>query len=96
MKKLLLVAVLLLASCNDQQQIITTYRYMVVHPDESMYYCPVLKQLPSWQTLKDSEVARTVVTLYKNNITCRNSLDSIRKFLKEADVKTKKGSNRLP
>lgn len=82
---------ILLTSCNEPQQIITTYKWMVVHPDEVMYQCPVLKEFPNWKTLKDSEVAKTVLILHKNNITCKNSIESIRRFLKEAEKN--KGSN---
>lgn len=91
MKKIILIAALLmLAGCNDQQ-VITSYRYMVVHPDEAMYYCPVLKQWPKWNTLKDSEVAKVIVQLQKNNITCKSSIESIRTFLDSADKTLKKG-----
>jgi uncharacterized lipoprotein YajG len=86
MKKIiLLLAVVLLASCNDQTQVVTTYRHMVVHPDEAMYYCPVVKEFPNWKTLTDSQVAKLVVQLHKNNLTCKSSIESIRKFLNEAD-----------
>jgi hypothetical protein len=86
MKKIiLLVAVMLLASCNDTKQVVTTYRHMVVHPDEAMYYCPVVKQFPNWKTLTDSQVAKLVVQLHKNNLTCKSSLESIRNFLKNAE-----------
>jgi hypothetical protein len=91
-KVILLLAVMLLASCNDQQQIVTTYRHMVVHPDEAMYHCPVLKEFPDWKTLTDSQVAKTVVRLHKNNLTCKSSIESIRKFLNDADARLKKGS----
>jgi hypothetical protein len=87
MKKLLLLSTLLLASCNETQVVQTT-KWAVVHPDEAMYYCPVLKQFPKWQTLTDKQVASTVLTLYKNNLTCKSSLDSIKKFLDEAEKKT--------
>lgn len=86
MKKLLLLG-LLLAGCNDTQQVVTSYKYLVVHPDEAMYTCPVLKQFPDWRTLTDAQVAKTLVTLHKNNLTCKSSIESIRKFLKEADMK---------
>lgn len=93
MKKIiLLLAVIALAGCNETQ-VVTSYRYMVVHPDEVMYHCPVLKQFPNWKTLTDSQVAKTVVQLHKNNLTCKSSLESIRKFLKESDETIKKGSN---
>jgi hypothetical protein len=91
-KYLIILFALLLTACNDSQQIITTYRYMVVHPAESMYHCPVLKQFPEWKTLTDKEVAKTVLTLYKNNLTCKSSIESIRKFLNDADIIVKKGS----
>lgn len=90
MRKLILLLALLLAGCNDTQQVVTSYQYLVVHPDEAMYNCPVLKQFPDWKTLTDAQVAKTLVTLQKNNLTCKSSIESIRKFLKEAD--TKKGS----
>lgn len=84
---------LLLAGCNDQQpqQVITTYRQMVVHPDEAMYYCPVLKEFPNWKTLTDSQVAKTVIQLHKNNLTCKSSIESIRKFLNDSDERIKRG-----
>lgn len=91
MKKILfLIAALFLAGCNSQQ-VVTTYKYMVVHPDEAMYNCPVLKQWPKWNTLKDSEVAKLVVQLHKNNITCKSSIESIRTFLDKVDQTLKKG-----
>jgi len=80
MKKYLLISIMLLAGCNDQQ-ILTTTKYMVVHPDEAMYMCPVLKQFPDWQKLTDAQVAKTVLQLYKNNLTCKSSIESIRTFI---------------
>ena len=93
MKKIipLLIAVLLVG-CNDQNQILTSYKYMVVHPDEAMYNCPVLKEFPNWKTLTDSQVAKVVVQLHKNNLTCKSSIESIRKFLDDADQTIKKGA----
>ena len=77
---------------NDQNQILTSYKYMVVHPDEAMYNCPVLKEFPNWKTLTDSQVAKVVVQLHKNNLTCKSSIESIRKFLDDADQTIKKGA----
>lgn len=82
---------LFLAGCNETQ-IVQTTKYMVVHPDEAMYYCPVLKEFPDWKTLTEKQVAQTVVKLYKNNLTCKSSIESIRKFLNDSDVIVKKGS----
>lgn len=94
MRKFILTTIVMLslASCNSQEQYLTQYKYMVVHPDEAMYYCPVLKEFPNWKTLTDSQVAKVVVQLQKNNLTCKSSIESIRNFLNNADIKIKKGS----
>jgi type IV pilus biogenesis protein CpaD/CtpE len=89
MKKILLIAAVLgLAACNsnDPASLVTTYKYIVVHPDEAMFTCPILKTFPKWNTLTDAQVARVIGELYKNNITCKSSIESIRKFLDDADV----------
>ena len=85
MKKYILILALLLAGCNETQTI-STYKYMVLKPDEAMYNCPVLKQFPNWKTLTDSQVAKVIIQLQKNNLTCKSSVESIRKFLEEAKV----------
>jgi uncharacterized lipoprotein YajG len=86
MKKIiLLLSLLFLAGCNSQEQIVTSYKYMVVHPGEAMYYCPVLKGFPNWKTLTDSQVAKLIVQLQKNNLTCKSSIESIKTFLEDAD-----------
>jgi len=93
MKKIILLAIVIaLASCNDQTQIVTSYKYMVAHPSEAMYYCPVVKQFPNWKTLTDSQVAKLLIQLQKNNLTCKSSIESIRKFLNDADLQLKKGA----
>ena len=88
----MLLIALVLAGCNQakETQVVTTYKYLVVHPDEAMYYCPVLKEFPNWRTLTDAQVARTVVQLQKNNLTCKSSIESIRKFLKTTDEALKR------
>jgi len=92
MKKIiLLLIVIALAGCNETQ-IVSSYKYMVVHPSETMYYCPILKEFPNWKTLTDSQVAKLIVQLHKNNLTCKTSIESIRNFLNESDSLIKKGS----
>ena len=83
MKKIILIC-LLLAGCNETQ-ILTTTKYMVVHPSEAMYYCPVLKEFPDWRKLTDAQVAKTVLLLYKNNLTCKSSIESIKEFLAQEE-----------
>ena len=83
MKKLLFVC-LFLASCQSTE--ITT-KLQVVTPPDQMYDCPIKDKWPNWQKLNDTDVAKTIVELYKNNARCKNSVDAIRKFL--ADAKTR-------
>lgn len=83
MKKIILIC-LLLAGCNETQMLTTT-KYMVVHPAEAMYYCPVLKEFPDWRKLTDAQVAKTVLLLYKNNLTCKSSIESIKEFLAQEE-----------
>lgn len=92
MKFVVLLLALLLAACNEPKEVITTYKYLVVHPDEAMYACPVIKEFPNWKTLTDAQVAQLIVRLHKNNLTCKSSIESIRKFLNDADARLKKGS----
>ena len=84
MKKLVIIAALLLTGC---QSTVPTTKLQVVTPPEEMYDCPIKKQWPNWQKLNDTEVAKTVVELYKNNSRCKASVDAIRKYL--ADAKTR-------
>lgn len=85
MKKIILLSLLFLSGCNDNAQVVNSYKYMVVHPSEAMYYCPVLEKFPNWKTLTDSQVAKLIVQLQKNNLTCKSSLESIKNFLEQSD-----------
>jgi PBP1b-binding outer membrane lipoprotein LpoB len=84
MKKLVIIAALLLAGCQSS---VPTTKLQVVTPPDQMYDCPIKKQWPNWQKLNDTEVAKTIVELYKNNSRCKASIDAIRKYL--ADAKTR-------
>lgn len=80
MKKLLVLS-LLLAGC---QSTITPSKLKVVTPPEQLYDCPIKDKWPNYKTLNDTEVARTIVELYKNNSRCKNSIDAIKQYLDEA------------
>ena len=69
-----------LAGCTDQQLLITK-QLIVVEPTAAQYYCPVLKSFPRWKTLTDSQVSDLLITLYKNNVTCKSSIESIRRLI---------------
>jgi hypothetical protein len=80
MKKLIILS-LLLAGC---QSTATSTKLQVITPPEQMYDCPIKTKWPNWQKLNDTDVAKTVVELYKNNHRCKNSVDAIRKYLTDA------------
>jgi hypothetical protein len=84
MKKLVLLSFILLAGCNSTT---TVTKLQVVTPPEQMYDCPIKDKWPNWKTLNDTEVARTVVELYKNNKRCKNSVDAIQKFLTDSKAR---------
>jgi uncharacterized protein YcfL len=84
MKKILIVSLALMLSGCNTPQVLTSTRYQVVVPDNSMYKCPVLDTYPDPSKLTDVQVARTLVELYKNNQICKNSIDAIKKFLEQS------------
>jgi hypothetical protein len=87
MKKIaLLIGFLFLAGCQSKPELIRT-KYHVVVPPKAMFTCPIPRQFPDHRTLNDLEVAKTLVTLYKNNRVCRNSVDALERFLNEAKAK---------
>lgn len=81
-----LLGCLLLGACASTDLI--TQQHIVVKPSAAMYKCDTA-DLPNPDTLTDIQVARLIETLYANNVQCKASLDSIRKFLNVADAATK-------
>ena len=59
----------------------------VVTPPEQLYDCPIKTKWPNWQHLNDTDVAKTIVELYKNNTRCKNSVDAIRNYLADAKAR---------
>ena len=85
MKKIILLS-FLLAGC----QTITETKLQVVTPPAQMYDCPIKTKWPNWQTLNDTEVAKTLVELYKNNSRCKASVDAIKQYLDSAKAQIEK------
>jgi hypothetical protein len=83
MKKILIIT-LLLAGC---QSTVPTTRLQVITPPEQMYDCPIKTKWPNYKTLNDTEVAKTIVELYKNNTRCKASIDAIRKYLTDSKAR---------
>jgi hypothetical protein len=84
MRTVLILSLLFLAACGNETMMIRSTRNVVITPDEGMYNCQVTDTFPDSATLTDVQVARLIVSLYQNNVQCRNSLDAIKTFLENA------------
>jgi uncharacterized protein YcfL len=84
MRYIIILSLLLLVGCGSQSFIVRSPQNVLVTPEEGMYNCEVVDTFPDTATLTDSQVARFIVTLYQNNMQCRNSIDAIREFLENA------------
>jgi hypothetical protein len=83
MRVIYLIPLLFLSGCSATSQVVTTTRYQVVTPDPSMYKCESVRY-PDYKNLTDSQIAKLLTDLHKKNSECRNSIQSIQKFLDEA------------
>lgn len=84
MRYVFILSLLLLVGCSNQSFTIRSTQNVLVTPEEGMYNCEVVDTFPDTTTLTDTQVARFIVTLYQNNVQCRNSIDAIRTFLENA------------
>lgn len=84
MKKILLLSCLFLAGCQSSLHLVSTEYKVVKAPDE-LYNCPVIKRFPNYETLTDQEIGALLVKLQRNNLNCKSSLDSIKKFYDDVE-----------
>jgi len=94
MKKLLLIGALALGGCAHSMgtEVITSKEQVVILPTENMYNCPVISSYPNPKTLTDIETAQLIVQLDKYNKICKNSIESIKRYLSEAKKTVEKKS----
>jgi hypothetical protein len=87
MKKVLLVSLLLtLTGCADDSIKLLAPEYKIVKIPEQLYVCPVVKNFPDASHLTNKQVGGLLVNVQKNNMICKNSLDSIKKYMDEAEA----------
>jgi hypothetical protein len=93
MKKIIGISLLAvgLAACSPSNPQLIQTQLKVVKPAAAMYQCPVVTQFPDPKTLTDIQTARLILTLYQNNITCKNSIDAIKRFLDDAEKRIESG-----
>ncbi|CAB5220882.1 hypothetical protein UFOVP247_51 [uncultured Caudovirales phage] len=85
MKWTALPLVIALAGCATTEPQLIAPEYKIIKAPDDMYRCPVLRTFPKSETLTDQEVGSLILKLQKNNITCKNSLDSIKQFYDGAE-----------
>jgi hypothetical protein len=85
MKWLAIVPLLLLAACQHTNVSLIAPEYKIVKAPDDLFKCPVVTKFPKAETLTDQEVGSLILKLHNNNITCKNSLDSIKKFYDDAE-----------
>lgn len=86
MNKLIAVSVaLLVAGCNTPMKLIAPEAKVISVPPD-YYNCPVETKFPNTAKLTNKEVGSLILKLHKNNVTCKNSLDSIKTYLDNAQA----------
>jgi len=81
-----ILSAVLLAGCTTTKEptLIKPSLTVVMPPEEFFNTCRPFTNFPNPDTLKDDEVARLVVALYKNGATCYETVQAIRKYLESA------------
>jgi hypothetical protein len=72
---------------EDETPVLTKTVHTVVMPNFESYPCPTPPPLPDPKKLTDLQVARTLAQAYTNNAQCRQSSESMRRFLEESKKK---------
>jgi hypothetical protein len=80
---------LMLTACGDsapQTQFVARNKFIAIDVPANLYYCPTVVKFPSTVNMTDIEVARLLVQLQKNNISCANSMTAIQAYLSDAKL----------
>lgn len=81
----LLLLPLLLTGCTQEAVQLLAPEYKVIKAPDDLYNCPVKSQFPKSETLTNKQVGSLILELQKNNITCKQSLDSVKQFYDDAE-----------
>lgn len=89
MKKFVVAIGLVVAGCSTPVKLIAPEaRVIAVPPD--YYNCPVETKFPNTNNLTNKQVGSLILKLHQNNVTCKNSLDSIKQYLDNAQATVNK------
>jgi hypothetical protein len=94
MKQMIMAGIaLVLTACGDiEPQIVIRDKLIVVDVPVGLYYCPVVTSYPNTANMTDIDVARLLVQLQRNNVTCFNSIEAIRNYLNESKKTVEKST----
>lgn len=85
MKKLVLLFPLLLTGCSQTAVQLIAPEYKVIKAPDTMYECPVETKFPKADTLTNKQVGALILKLQKNNITCKQRIEAVKKFYDDAE-----------
>jgi len=85
MKKILLLCSLLLTGCSQTAVQLIAPEYKIIKAPDELYNCPVETKFPKSDTLTDQQVGSLLLKLQRNNMTCKNSMDSLHQFYDQAE-----------
>lgn len=81
---------LLLAGCATTPIKLIAPEYKVVSPPEELFNCPQLTKFGNYDRLTNQQVGQVILTLQKNNLVCKDSLDNIHKYIEQAKTNIEK------
>ena len=91
MKKLIIIlAALTLSGCASNPIKLIAPEYVVIKVPDELYNCPSVTKFPKTDNLTNEEVGQLILKLQKNNMVCKNSLDTVHQYLNDAETKVKK------
>ena len=85
MRKLILLFPLLLTGCSQTAVQLIAPEYKIIKAPDTLYNCPVETKFPKADTLTNKQVGALILKLQKNNVTCKNSADAVKKFYDDAE-----------
>ena len=85
MKRFLILLPLLLTGCSQTAVQLIAPEYKVIKAPDDMYTCPVETKFPKADTLTNKQVGALILKLQKNNMTCKQRIEAVKKFYDDAE-----------
>ena len=85
MRKFILLLPLLLTGCSQTAVQLIAPEYKVIKAPDTLYTCPTETKFPKSDTLTNKQVGALILKLQKNNVTCKQNMESVKKFYDDAE-----------